>query len=81
MERYGGGLIKIVDYDPAWPAMLEDERTRIVGALGSLFVSIEHIGSTAVPGLAAKPIIDLLVGVTSRAMALAHGIEPLRALG
>jgi GrpB-like predicted nucleotidyltransferase (UPF0157 family) len=53
--------IVIVDYDPGWPARLEAERSRVRQALGVRALRIEHIGSTAVPGLAAKPIIDLLV--------------------
>lgn len=81
MERYGGGLIVVADYDPAWPAMFEQERAKLSTALGPLTVTIEHVGSTAVPGLAAKPVIDLLVGVHSLVEARSRGIEPLRALG
>jgi GrpB-like predicted nucleotidyltransferase (UPF0157 family) len=81
MERYGGGAIVVTDYDPAWPAMFEQERAIIAAALGALVVTIEHVGSTAVPGLAAKPIIDLLVGVTSLHAARACGIDALQALG
>ena len=54
--------ITIVEYDPAWPARFAQERLRIA-ELGSVAKRIEHIGSTAVPGLAAKPIIDILVTV------------------
>ena len=53
--------IQIVAYDPTWPAQYEDERQRVARAMAILAPRIEHIGSTAVPGLAAKPIIDLLV--------------------
>ena len=53
----------IVDYDPGWPARFELERDRVRDALGAAARQIEHIGSTAVPGLAAKPIVDLLVTV------------------
>ena len=81
MERYGAGPIIIVDYDPAWPAMFEQERAILDTALGSFLVTCEHVGSTAVPGLAAKPIIDLLVGVRSLVEAESHYIEPLEALG
>lgn len=81
MERYGGGAIFVVDYDPAWPVMFEQERARLDAALGSRVVAIEHVGSTAVPGLAAKPIIDLLVGVQSLTEAQPRCIEPLQALG
>jgi GrpB-like predicted nucleotidyltransferase (UPF0157 family) len=55
--------IVIVDYDAAWPARFERERDRVRQALGRAALRIEHIGSTAVPGLAAKPIVDLVVAV------------------
>ena len=55
--------IVIVDYDPAWTARFVVERDRVQRALGAKARRIEHIGSTAVPSLAAKPIIDLLVTV------------------
>jgi len=58
--------IRIVDYDPAWEASFASERDAIVAALGEAgrgVVAIEHIGSTAVPGLAAKPVIDIMIGV------------------
>jgi GrpB-like predicted nucleotidyltransferase (UPF0157 family) len=55
--------ISIADYDSRWAARFELEHTRIRDALGDLALRIEHIGSTAVPGLAAKPIIDVLVTV------------------
>jgi GrpB-like predicted nucleotidyltransferase (UPF0157 family) len=51
--------IIIEDYDPRWPQRFETLRSRIAAALNELAVSIEHVGSTAVPGLAAKPIIDI----------------------
>lgn len=53
----------IVDYDPSWPAAFGEHQHRIRAALGATACAIEHIGSTSVPGLAAKPIIDLLVTV------------------
>ena len=55
--------IVIVEYDPGWPGRFELERDRVQRALGDTALRIEHIGSTAVPGLAAKPIIDLMVAV------------------
>jgi GrpB-like predicted nucleotidyltransferase (UPF0157 family) len=81
MERYGAGQIVVVDYDPEWPGMFEQERTRLAAALGPLVLMIEHIGSTSVPGLAAKPIIDLLIGVQSLPAAQARSIETLSAMG
>jgi len=55
--------IVIVPYDPAWPKVYKREKEILTEALGSLVLSIHHIGSTAVPGLAAKPIVDILAGV------------------
>jgi GrpB-like predicted nucleotidyltransferase (UPF0157 family) len=56
--------IVIVDYDPSWPERFERQRERLAGALGPLALAIEHVGSTAVPGLVAKPIVDLLITIT-----------------
>jgi GrpB-like predicted nucleotidyltransferase (UPF0157 family) len=55
--------IVLVDYDSSWPVRFQDERAKLTTALGTEAIGIEHIGSTAVPGLAAKPIIDVLVTV------------------
>lgn len=53
--------IEIVEYDPRWPVLYTEEQARVKVALGDLVERIEHIGSTSVPGLSAKPIIDILV--------------------
>jgi GrpB-like predicted nucleotidyltransferase (UPF0157 family) len=53
----------VVPYDPAWPGEFERERARIAAALGATAIRIEHNGSTAVPGLAAKPVIDIQISV------------------
>jgi GrpB-like predicted nucleotidyltransferase (UPF0157 family) len=53
----------LVDYNPEWPVEYARERKRIVNALGNLAEGVEHYGSTAVQGMRAKPIIDVLVGV------------------
>jgi GrpB-like predicted nucleotidyltransferase (UPF0157 family) len=55
--------VRIVDYDPGWSARFESERARVATALGSTARRVEHIGSTAVPGLAAKPVVDVMVTV------------------
>lgn len=55
--------ITVVDYDVRWPALFEELAGRIRGALGTVALGVEHIGSTSVPGLAAKPIIDILLTV------------------
>jgi len=51
--------IEIAEYDPEWPDRFERERDRLREAVGEEGLSIEHVGSTAVPGLAAKPIVDI----------------------
>jgi GrpB-like predicted nucleotidyltransferase (UPF0157 family) len=55
--------IEVVAYDPSWPGRFEKERSVLAGAFLPLNVRIEHIGSTAVLGLGAKPIIDMMLGV------------------
>jgi GrpB-like predicted nucleotidyltransferase (UPF0157 family) len=55
--------IEIVDYDPRWPKLAEQAIGELNEALPGAFTRIEHFGSTAVPGLAAKPVIDLMAGV------------------
>lgn len=72
--------VEIVDYDPQWPATFCQLRDRIAAVLGPLAIRIEHVGSTAVPGLAAKPIIDLDVVIGSR-INLPAVISRLGALG
>ncbi|MDX1530643.1 MAG: GrpB family protein, partial [Rhodothermales bacterium] len=57
--------VEVVPYDPAWPVAFEAEREALTAALGSAAVAVEHFGSTAVPGLAAKPVVDVLVGLRS----------------
>lgn len=60
-----GEPVEVAEYDPRWPALFEEERDLIRSAIGEIVVDIQHIGSTAIPGLAAKPIIDIMVGVES----------------
>jgi GrpB-like predicted nucleotidyltransferase (UPF0157 family) len=64
--------ILLVDYDPQWPELFAREADRIRSVLGSLALRIEHVGSTSVPGLAAKPIIDLLLMVADSAQENAY---------
>jgi GrpB-like predicted nucleotidyltransferase (UPF0157 family) len=59
--------VLIVDYDPAWPDLFRREAGRVCGVLGRRALQIEHTGSTSVPGLAAKPIIDMLLVVKDSA--------------
>jgi GrpB-like predicted nucleotidyltransferase (UPF0157 family) len=67
--------IVIADYDPTWPTRFEDERERIRGALGAVALRVEHFGSTAVPGLAAKAIVDVLVTVEDLDETLVPALE------
>jgi GrpB-like predicted nucleotidyltransferase (UPF0157 family) len=73
-------MIRIVEYDPAWAALFDGESARLTAAIGPWVSAIEHIGSTAVPGLAAKPCIDIMVGLRTLDDAV-HCIEPVTGLG
>jgi GrpB-like predicted nucleotidyltransferase (UPF0157 family) len=68
------GRIEVADYDPEWPRLFEQEADRIGSVLGKRVVQLEHVGSTSVPGLAAKPILDILLVVPD------SGDEPTYAL-
>lgn len=70
----------LVPYDPAWPSVFQREAERITAAVGAQVLHVEHVGSTAVPHLLAKPVIDIGVAVSSDAAADAC-IAPLTALG
>jgi GrpB-like predicted nucleotidyltransferase (UPF0157 family) len=72
--------VRIVDYDPAWPEEAERELARVAEALGETVVRLDHVGSTSVPGLAAKPIVDLQVSVAALEPQAAY-VEPLEAIG
>ena len=83
MELLGGRerrSIELVAYDASWPSRFERERARIGAALGAIAQRIDHIGSTAVPGLQAKPIIDIQVGVGDPDSEATY-LPPLQAAG
>lgn len=80
MEKQQQKPVIVVNYDPEWPLIFERLKKVIGDRLGELALSIEHMGSTAVPGLAAKPIIDLTVVIESNAV-LPQVIERLGELG
>jgi GrpB protein len=63
------GRVRLVDSDPRWPGAFRRLAAELRATLGELAVAVEHIGSTAVPGLAAKPILDVAIG-------LAPGADP-----
>jgi len=74
--------IEIVDYDASWPRLFEEERGILERALPSdQVLAIEHAGSTAIAGLAAKPIIDIFVAVPSIDWARATLVEPIERIG
>ena len=64
----------------AWASAFFSERERMLAALGSSIVALEHVGSTAVPGVPAKPILDILIGVVSFELAVVC-VEPMQSLG
>jgi GrpB-like predicted nucleotidyltransferase (UPF0157 family) len=72
--------VELVAYDPAWPERYAEEAARIRAALGGRQLMLEHIGSTAVPGLAAKPVVDILVVVDDPADEAAY-VPRLEAAG
>jgi len=74
------GPIRLANYDPAWPDLFAREATRMRAVLGTTAVLIEHVGSTSVPGLAAKPIIDIVLAVPDSADEAAY-VPALEAAG
>jgi GrpB-like predicted nucleotidyltransferase (UPF0157 family) len=72
--------IEVRDYDPGWVRLFESERDRLTAALAELAVAVEHIGSTSVPGLAAKPIVDIAVVLPDQTD-LAEAVARAEALG
>lgn len=72
--------INVVEYDPDWPRQFQAIRSRLVPAIGDIASAIEHVGSTAVPGLCAKPVIDIDV-VVDGVHDMAEAIEKLAAIG
>ena len=74
------GTLRLVQYDSAWPARFAAEAARLRAALGDAVSAVEHVGSTAVPGLAGKPVLDVAIAVLSEAAADAC-VAPLTRLG
>ena len=74
------GTIDLVDYDRAWPDLFTRESERIRSTLGNVARALEHVGSTSVPGLAAKPIIDIVLAVSVSANEAAY-VPALGAIG
>lgn len=74
------GTVNVVAYQPSWAVAFENEKQQLLNVLGKDVLAIEHVGSTSVPGLAAKPIIDMLAAVDNL-LVYKQLIEPLTALG
>jgi GrpB-like predicted nucleotidyltransferase (UPF0157 family) len=75
-----GGPVELVEYDPAWPDRFARLAAAIRTALGDRIRLLEHAGSTSIPGLAAKPIIDMVLAVADSADEKSY-VPPLEALG
>ncbi len=74
--------IEIVDYDPEWSRLFEEERRQLArDPPADQVLAIEHAGSTAIPGMAAKPIVDIFIAVPSIDRARTTLVEPIEALG
>lgn len=74
------GTVKVVEYKPSWAVLFQEEKQHLQEVFGDKVHGIEHIGSTSVPGLAAKPIIDIIVAVYDLAV-YKQFVEPLEKLG
>lgn len=73
-------LVELVEHDPSWFELFEEEHDRLAGVFDGRAVAIEHIGSTSVPGLCAKPIVDMLVGVRDLELSKEQ-VEAMEGLG
>lgn len=81
-KQYRGFVtVPIVDYDPGWPRSFAEQRAAIMSIAGDRIHAIEHVGSTAIPGLAAKPVVDIAIAVASVEADGAALREPLAGLG
>ena len=79
-RRRVDGPIHLADYDPRWPGLYDREAARIRSVLGARVLVLEHAGSTSVPRLAAKPLIDIVLGVADPADESSY-VPPMEAAG
>ena len=56
------GAVRLVEYDPRWPALFAAERQRILEQASALALRLEHVGGTSIPGMCAKPVLDIAAG-------------------
>ena len=75
----GRGEVRLVSYDPRWPILFDEAATELRDTLGPKLLGIHHVGGTSIPGLCAKPILDLLVSIPDFAegLALVSSVEEL----
>lgn len=73
--------IIIADYNPEWPRLFNSEKELLIAFLSDWNICIEHIGSTSIPGLAAKPVIDIMIGVNDLSDVNTNFIKKLASLG
>ena len=74
------GVVRLQDYTPLWVELYLEEEERIRAAIGHLIIELQHIGSTAIPGIKAKPILDMMAGVAQLEEALLCQ-APLESIG
>jgi GrpB-like predicted nucleotidyltransferase (UPF0157 family) len=74
------GVVRLVPFNPGWAVLFEEEKSRLVQALGIWALDIQHVGSTAIPGGVAKPIIDIAIAVHNFEAAFAC-VKPMETLG
>lgn len=74
------GKVRLAVHDPQWAAAFEAERARLTEALADVSPVIEHVGSTAIPGIIAKPLLDIMVGIAEIGMH-ERALAPMRELG
>ncbi len=72
--------VELVEHDPGWAKLFEQERDRLAGVFDDKALGIEHIGSTSVPEICAKPVVDVLVGVPELELSKEQ-VESMEALG
>src|SRR5947209_7330403 len=80
VKEYPMPYIELVEYNRAWPTLFEEEKVRMLAAIGEHIDDIQHIGSTSVPGLGAKPIIDILISLPEIAL-VESCVWPMQQMG
>ena len=74
------GVVRLVEYDARWPTLFDAERQRILGQAGALALRLEHVGGTSIPGMCAKPVLDIAAG-RPRGSAIQDHVEALERAG